>query len=319
MTIGEPLYIGIDVGGTNLRFALVEAAGVIVKRERQPTDIHLGKQSFLDRLREGIELMKKDAAEIGRPIGAVGAGVPGLIANDGYIHSSVNLVPLEGLNLRDVISEWMGIPAVIVNDANAIAYGEKEFGAGKPFRSILMLTIGTGVGSGLVLDDRLWTGADGVAGEYGHATVEPDGKPCACGNRGCLEQYASATAIAYYARKAIERGDESSLSRLAQDDLTAEAVANAARQGDRLAKKIYAEAGRYLGIAGATVANLLNIEAIILGGGVAASFPLLAEPMEREIASRAFPIPARRLKILKGVLGDDAGILGSAALARRVI
>jgi glucokinase len=312
----DSAYIGIDVGGTNLRFALVTPDGTILRRERQPTDIDHGRESFLVRLRTGIELLKDDAARLHKKLLAVGAGVPGLISNDGFVHASVNLSPIEGLNLRDLIAEWSGVPAVVVNDANAIAFGEKEFGSGAGFDSLLVLTIGTGVGSGLILNGRLWTGIDGIASEFGHATVEPKGKLCPCGNRGCLEQYASATAIAAAARVAVENGAETSLSLLALEDVTAETIAIAALEGDTLACSVYDDAGRYLGIAAALVANMLNIEAILLSGGVAASFSLLAEPMKLEILGRAFPIPAQRMQIIKGVLGDDAGLLGSAALAK---
>ena len=159
-----------------------------------------------------------------------------------------------------------------------------------------MLTIGTGVGAGLILDGRLWTGIDGAAGEFGHITVEPNGRPCGCGNRGCLEQYASATAIS------PERGG-------------AAAVALRARQGDAGAAALFEQAGRYLGIAAAGVLNLLNLEAIILGGGVAESFELLAAPMRREILARSFAIPAARVRVVKGELGDDAGVLGAAVTA----
>jgi glucokinase len=166
------------------------------------------------------------------------------------------------------------------------------------------LTIGTGVGSGLILDGRLWTGIDGAAGEFGHITVEPGGKACGCGNTGCLEQYASARAIAAPAGSPEAGGT-----------CGAAAVAARALKGDPVAAAVFQQAGRYLGIAAAGVLNLLNLEAIILGGGVAGSFELLAVPMRNEIAARAFAIPGARVRVLKGELGDDAGVLGAAAAA----
>ncbi|WP_243373554.1 ROK family protein [Geotalea sp. SG265] len=311
----ENVCIAIDIGGTNLRLCLVDGAGRVLFRERQPTDIDRGRDDFLGRLCSGIaRLKRKGAAEGGRVVG-IGVGVPGLISNEGLVYSSVNLRPLEGLNLRQQISETMELPSFIVNDANAWAWGEKCFGAGKGMASFLMLTLGTGVGSGLVLNDRLWTGIDGVAGEFGHATVEPAGRPCRCGNHGCLEQYASANAIVSATLEALHKGGDSCLSATSPMEITSAMIADAAAKGDALARSMFDEAGRYLGIAAAAAANMLNLEGIILGGGVAASFGLLVEAMRREVVARAFPIPARRLRIIRSELGDDAGILGAAAMA----
>lgn len=202
-----------------------------------------------------------------------------------------------------------------MNDANAAALAEKSSGAGRPFSSLLHITLGTGVGSGLILADSLWTGADGLAAEFGHVTVEPDGRRCQCGNRGCLEQYASATAIAEYARELIIGGNESVLSRTCTKSPQAADVAAAARHGDPLALECFSRAGRYLGIACAAAVNMLNLDAIILGGGVSGSFDLLEAAVRREMAVRAFHLPAARVKLLKGELGDDAGIMGAAAAA----
>ncbi|HEY6871603.1 MAG TPA: ROK family protein [Geobacteraceae bacterium] len=307
--------IGVDIGGTNLRFALVGAQGAIHLRERSQTEISLGRESFLERLVSGIGAVQKSAHPLGLEVHAVGMGIPGLIARSGVVLSSPNLKAIEGVNLKEAVAQATGLPVIAVNDANAAAYGEKSYGAGRVFDSFLLLTLGTGVGSGLILNGELWSGIDGVAAEYGHATVEPDGLPCHCGNRGCLEQYASASALAAAALRALDEGGAGALAGLPRSDITAETVAAAARRGDPLALALFEKAGRYLGIAGATVVNLLNPEAILLGGGVAASFDLLAEPIRREILDRAFTVPARRVRIVKGELGDDAGILGAAALA----
>jgi len=299
----ETVCLGVDVGGTNLRCAMVTASGEVIRRDRLPTDVDLGRESFLERLLLVLKDLKREGEALGKRVAAVGLGVPGLISNEGVVHSSVNLLPLEDLNITQEVSRRLGMPVLAINDANACAVGEKRFGAGRPYASILVLTLGTGVGSGLILNDMLWTGIDGVAGEFGHVTVEPLGDPCGCGNRGCLELYASATAIA---AQAAREGESMG---------TADLVARAARNGDPTAAAIFARAGRYLGIATASAVNLLNLEAIVLGGGVAESFDLLSGTLERELHSRAFTIPARRVRILKGELGDDAGVLGASALA----
>ena len=306
----ESVCIGVDVGGTNLRCALVTREGALFSRRSLPTDIASGRASFLARLLSVLDRLKQEAQDDGRQVLAAGLGVPGLITAEGVIGSSVNLLPLEGLNLAREVTAALGLPAVALNDANAGAIGEQRFGAGRGYRSLLMLTIGTGVGGGLILDGKLWTGADAAAGEFGHITVESQGRPCGCGNRGCLEQYASASAIAACAAEAGEvRGAQ------AADGLTAAVVAARALKGDQVAAAIFEQAGSFLGIAAAGVLNLLNLEAIILGGGVAQSFELLAVPMRREIAARAFALAAARVRILKGELGDDAGILGAAQAA----
>lgn len=311
--------MGIDVGGTNIRLALVGEDGSVLLRERRPTGIDQGRELFLERLISGIAELRKGRETLGVEVRAVGMGIPGLIAGSGLVLSSPNLRPIEGLNLKEIVAQATGLPVIAVNDANAAGYGEKSYGAGRGIDSLLHLTLGTGVGSGLILNGELWCGIDGVAAEYGHTTLEPDGLPCPCGNRGCLEQYASATALVKAAAKALDEGEESALATLPRVSLTAETIALAARQGDPLACALFERAGRYLGIAGAAIVNLLNLEAIILGGGVAESFDLLAAPMRREIRERAFAVPANRVRIVKGELGDDAGILGAAALARAIL
>ena len=315
----ELVCIGIDIGGTNIRFTLVDRNGAVLYRERQATHISRGRDFFLERLFSVITSLGTRALVTGQKVVAIGVGVPGLVSNDGFIYSSVNLQPLEGVNLKDMIISATGLPTVVINDANAGAWGEKCFGAGSPYKSFLMLTLGTGVGSGLVLNDTLWTGCDGVAGEYGHATVEPDGLPCLCGNHGCLEQYASAKALVSAAQDAVKRGEGGSLAELSAAELDAETIADAARHGNPLSLALFERAGRYLGIAAASAVNLLNLEAIILGGGVSESYDLLAEPIMREISGRAFAVPGQRVRLVKCSLGDDAGILGATAIAMKYI
>jgi glucokinase len=181
--------IGIDIGGTNLRSALVLSSGAILEQRRTASGIEQGRDSFCSRLLESIEDLRGSAAGRGITVLAVGAGVPGLIDRTGLIRSSVNMRPLEDLNLGAFLEKRTGLPAACGNDANTIALGEQRFGAGRGLASFLVVTIGTGLGSGLILDGRLWTGAGGFAAEFGHVTLHPEGPPCPCGNRGCLEQY----------------------------------------------------------------------------------------------------------------------------------
>ena len=305
----------MDIGGTNTRMAVVSGDGVVIARVQSPCRINEGLTVFLEAIKEEYEQISKTALESELEITAIGAGVPGLIDRTGVINDPVNLQPLDGFNLQQWLESLSCLPAVVMNDANAAAVAEKSYGVGRPFNSLLHITLGTGVGSGLILDGRLWTGVDGVAAEFGHVTVEPDGQLCQCGNRGCLEQYASAPAITGFATENIGRGVKSALALIQLQSLAAADVAAAAYSGDRLALECFSRAGRYLGIACASAVNMFNLEAIIMGGGVTESFDLLAPAVRSEIAARAFHLPAARVQLLKGELGDNAGIIGAAAAA----
>jgi glucokinase len=251
--------------------------------------------------------LKNSAAKSGNQVSGIGVGIPGLIARDGLIHSSVNMKPLDEFNLAACLSTRSGLPVVCGNDANVVALGEQRFGAGRGFSSCIVITIGTGLGSGLILGGQLWTGCGGFAAEFGHVTVDADGLLCPCGNRGCLEQYVSAGALVRYAYERL--GDAQ------PDSLTAEAVAGLARSGDAAALSAFDQLGSQLGIALASLANTLNIQAVIIGGGVGASFDLFQPALLRTVQQRCFPHIAQGLVITKALLGDDAGLLGGAALA----
>ena len=303
----DQLFIGIDIGGTNLRCGLVGNDGQVLERRRCGSRIEDGRISFCERLLSEIAALEDAAAVRGARVNAIGIGIPGLISRDGLIHSSVNMKPLEGFNLAAFVAEHCGLPVVSANDANVVALGEQRFGAGRGFSSSLVITIGTGLGSGLILDGRLWTGRGGFAAEFGHVTVDPEGILCPCGNRGCLEQYVSAGALVRYAH---ERS-----STAATDLPSAEKVAELAKRGDVNALSAFGQIGHWLGIALASLVNTLNIEAVVIGGGVGASFDLLQPELLYTIQQRCFPQIAEGLVMTKALLGDDAGLLGGAALA----
>ncbi len=293
-----PGYIGVDIGGTNLRGALARSAGEIVSRFRLKSAIANGADSFLDRLTEEIGRLMEDAAGVGLQVQGVGLGIPGLIGTDGTIHSSVNLRPLEGMNLSRLLSDRLQLPVVSANDANLIALGEVWAGAGQGMRSVVVVTIGTGLGSGLILDGRLWTGAGGFAAEFGHLTVEPEGLPCPCGNRGCLEQYVSAAALSRYG-----------------EGRRPEELALLAQAGDPVACAAFETIGYWLGTAVAGLLNVLNLEGVIVGGGVSGGFNLFAPALLRTVRQRTFPQVAEQVIVCPAALGDDAGLIGGALLA----
>lgn len=294
-------YIGIDIGGTNLRGALLLADGSIASRFRQKTDISSGVASFLDRLTSELVQVMGDAAAAGVQVKGIGLGVPGLIGRDGLIHSSVNLQPLEELNLAGLMMERLSVPVVAANDANLNALGESLAGAGRGLDSLVVITIGTGLGSGLLLDGRLWSGTGGFAAEFGHTTVVPDGLPCPCGNRGCLEQYVSAAALSRHG-----------------GGLTPEVLAVRAAQGEPQASAAFEMLGYWLGTALASLLNTLNLQGVVIGGGVAESFRLFEPSLRRTIEQRTFRQISQGVVIRQAMLGDDAGLVGAARYAAQV-
>lgn len=305
--------IGIDIGGTNLRLALVSGAGEVVARCRLSSLICEGRDAFCDRVLFGIAALRSEALDRNLRIAGIGVGVPGLVGSNGLIHSSVNMRPLDGFNLAAFLSEKTGLHVECANDANAIALGEKLFGAGVGKSSFIVITIGTGLGSGLVLDGKLWKGAGGFAAEFGHVTVEPDGAVCHCGNHGCLEQYVSAGALLRSTEGLLP--PELSCCR----PYAAEDVSCLARNGNVAARQAFDRMGRSLGIALASLSNLLNLEAVIVGGGVGGSLDIFEPALRSELSRRCFPEIYSGLDILKGKLGDDAGLLGAAALVSSCI
>lgn len=304
--------IGIDIGGTNLRLALIAADGSVIARRRLPSLIAEGRDAFCGRLLLGIEELRCEAESLNVDIAGIGVGIPGLVGSDGLIYSSVNMRPLDGFNLAVFLAGKTCLNVVSANDANAIAVGEQLYGAGRGLSSFMVVTIGTGLGSGLILEGRLWKGFGGFAAEFGHITVHPDGELCPCGNRGCLERYVSADALQRFMARAFPAEAERYRT------LTAEKLASMARDGDRAACDAFNQMGKWFGIALASLSNLLNLEAVIIGGGVGASLDLIELAIRDELDRRCFSEIAAPFKILKGELGDDAGLLGAAALAGKL-
>jgi glucokinase len=309
--------IGIDIGGTNLRGALVNKDGNILKRMKISSQADQGIDKLIDNLAGFI----KDISE-GEDVYHLGMGIPGIIdSKNGIITQAPNILNVEDYPLRAVLNKKLGsdVHIVIENDANCAAVGEWWMGASKDVNSMIMLTMGTGVGGGIVLDGRLWTGADGMAGEIGHMTIYPDGAKCNCGNYGCLESHASATAIRRMVHEGLEDKDLVTSLRESTKDVhiedIPEIVMAAASSGDGFSLGIWQEVGKALGIAIASLVNLLNIEMVVIGGGVSNAWDLFIDTTYEEAHRRAFRAPMKRAQIKRGLLGDDAGILGAAHLA----
>ena len=297
--------IGVDLGGTNLRTALLTPDGEVLDRHKEATEASEGHQRVIERLVRSIEQRRLHAKERGLDVTAVGVGAPGVIqVADGIVVKSPNFPDWNNLPLRRHLETALGLPVTIENDANAAALGEQWRGAGQGIGSMILLTLGTGVGGGIILHGRIWEGADGMAGEIGHMTILPDGRQCGCGNQGCLEMYASARGIVM-----------SYQDRRPETTRTADQVYQEARGGDQVAGEVMAEMGRFLGIGIASLINIFNPEMIVVGGGVKDAWPLFIGATRQEIRKRAFAYPAERTRIVPSALGDDAGMMGAAAAA----
>jgi glucokinase len=303
-----------DLGGTNLRAAIVEECGKLSFRVKHPTPHNTkNPEEILQALVKAARECEGSVLQAGGSIRAASVVVPGTIDIGGQaVVQAPNLPSLDGFGLTSALSEQLGWPVLIENDANAAAVGEMWLGAARGAKSVICVTLGTGVGGGIILDGKLWRGVDGSAGEVGHTTVDPfGGVRCKCGNIGCLEQFASATGIVRMAREEMPDHPDSILK---ADQLSAERIYEAGIQGDKLALKVLERMGMYLGTGLANLVNLLNPEMIVIGGGVANGWELFEKSMRAEVERRAFPVPAGRVKIVPARCGDDAGLLGATHL-----
>ncbi len=333
--------IGVDLGGTDIKAGLVSSVGDISCRVILPTDVEIGGPKVVAaRIAEAVRQVLVKAPENHRDTSEIwiGLGAPGLIiAETGVVHFSPNFPGWSDIPLVDYVNAELAKLSIpkdagkpnsqienyklilkgMDNDVNVMTLGEFRHGAGVGYESIVALTLGTGVGGGVVIDEKLYHGSQNTAGELGHTIVDPNGRYCGCGNQGCLEAYAGAKNIVERTHAKIEIGQQTILTEVTKDgeSLTPRQIAEAAQAGDRLAMEIFAETGRYIGIALTSIAHILNPQIAIIGGGIAeAGEKLLFEPIRAELAKRAMDIPAQ-MKIVKAHLGNDAGIVGAAMLA----
>ena len=317
-----PPVVAIDLGGTKIRSIVVDADGHILGEDRRETDAHEGQEPVLARL---VASAYEAIAVSGAPFSAllgVGVSAPGPVDFErGILYQPPNLPGWDAVPLATLLQARLGLPAFLENDANAAALGESRYGAGQGARHMIYLTISTGIGGGLVLDGRLYRGADGSAGELGHMTVDENGPPHACGQRGCLEVMASGTAIGRMAREAVGAGRSDVLATLAAsvEELSAVEVDKAADAGDPAALEILANASHYLGVGFANYLNIFNPEVIVIGGGVSHIGRQLLDPAIALAKQRAFRLPARTVEFRRAALEGRAEVLGVAALARESV
>ena len=306
--------IGIDLGGTKMLSGVLDRGSQIVWESRERSTGQAEEQ-LLELLVREVE----EAREARGGVEAIGMGIPATIDRErGIAVSAVNL-PIENLPLRDLVAERTGLPSFVDNDANVAALAENLYGAAKGARNVVMLTIGTGIGGGLILGGELYRGATGAGAELGHVSIEIDGPRCQgnCPSRGCIETFASGTALGREGRQAAEREPGSLLGRMRADgrEIDGRAVTEAALDGDRTAIGVFDLVGSRLGVALANFANIFEPEVIVIGGGVVVAGDLLLEPARTEMQARALP-PMDRTPVVAAKLGQDAGMIGAAAMAR---
>lgn len=313
--------VGVDIGGTNLVVGAMPADG-----SRQlgvhtlPTRAKLGAEAVVDRIVEMIETtmatVQRETGATRNDIAGVGIGCPGpLDRAKGVVIVTPNLGWTD-FPLRALISERVGLPATLDNDANCATLGEWWRGAARDGRHVVGITLGTGIGGGLILDGRLFHGASDVAGEIGHTTIEANGRRCGCGNYGCLEAYASGPAIALRAREALDGAEESLLREMCDGDLTkltAALVYQASAKGDTIASDVVKETARFLGIGVANILNVYNPDVVVLAGGVAKAGDSLFVPLRAEVRRRAFKPAVDACRIVAGTLEGSAGMVGAVA------
>jgi glucokinase len=332
------ISIGVDLGGTNLRIAAVDDQGALVEKVTLGTKVSRGRDHVIADMCDAIQRMS-DKYKNSAPLLGIGVGVPGIIdMQTGLVRESPNLPDWVDYPARAAIEQRLKTVVILENDANVAALGEKWLGAAKDFSDMAMLTLGTGVGGGLVQGGKIWRGVNGMGGEFGHTTVEPEGHPCGCGNRGCLEQYASATAVVRMAREAIANNGASALARTANSDpeFSAKSIYNLAIQGDEDALRIFRYVGRCLGIVLSALVNSLNLPIYVIGGGVSSAWEAFSPAIFEELGRRSFvyaatappnaltkhegasahvkPGPGHKTIITRALLGSDAGLYGAARL-----
>ncbi len=327
------ISIGIDMGGTNLRVAAFNATWERLTYANLPTRVSQGPEAVVSDMAAAIEQALSQCGPNPQLFG-VGIGAPGpLELPSGKFHRPPNLPGFDQFRLKDALEAKLQTPIVVDKDANAAALAEWKSGVGlqMPVDSMCMLTLGTGVGAGIILQRKIWHGMSGMGGEGGHVPVVEDGLPCGCGGRGCIEQYASATAIRRAAHEAATRGTAPGIAKLIarriqeQGDFTARDLAGLAREGDQPARALFAEAGKYLGMTLAVLVNVLNLPLYVIGGGVVSGWDLFAPTMFEELRRLSYiygltepeadqPFTAGKTYVVPAATGPDAGLLGAAML-----
>ena len=334
--------IGVDLGGTNLRIAAVSSEAQLLEKVTLGTKVTLGRDHVLNEMCDAIQRLSAKYRSDGAFLGA-GIGIPGIIDMEtGTLRKSANLPGWSDYPVREEIERRLGTRVFLENDANVAALGEKWLGAARDVPNMAILTLGTGIGGGIVLNGKIFHGMNGMSGEFGHVPIEPEGVPCGCGSHGCAEQYASASAVVRMAREAIASDKAPALAKAASSDpeFSAKSIYNLAIQGDEEARRIFRRFGKSLGMLLAVVVNTLNLDMYVIGGGVCSAWDAFAPAMFEELRERSLVYAAtapedplgraegreegasaqvvartrRKTIITRALLGSDAGLFGAARI-----
>lgn len=309
--------IGVDVGGTNVKIALVSDKGKIIYSNSIPTRAEMGYEYTVNSMKDAIRDLLKETKMKPADIEGIGFGFPGQIdCKKGVVRLAPNIPGWVNVPIASIMEKEFGIPTRVDNDVRTATLGELNYGAGVGCENLVCITVGTGIGSGLVVNGKLVRGANNAAGEIGHIKLTYQGGPlCGCGDRGCLEAYASGPSIVALAEEYIKGGKSTKYRELANPDITPYVVAVAAKEGDPVARQIFKIMGEYIGMGLTSVVNLLNPEKIIIGGGVAEAGEILFNPIKETIEKRAMTIQ-KEVEIVPAQLGNTAGVIGASLLIK---
>jgi glucokinase len=316
-------YIGIDLGGTNLRAAVADTdTGHIYHQRKCPTLASEGQEAVIQRIVGLIHELREANGSSNGTIKGIGIGVPGTPDIDTGVIQFLPNLPGKWLNvpLQSIVEDRVDLPVALINDVRAITLGEWTFGAGRGTDTLACLAIGTGIGGGVVINGQFHLGIGGTAGEFGHHVVEPDGLPCGCGGKGCLELYASGPAIAAMGVKEVMHGHTTKIGELVDHDLNridAGVIVQAALDGDPIAQGILQRAGKYLGIAVGNILGVISPQRVIFSGGVSSAGDLLLRPIVQTVNERVHVIPLQKVEFVMAQLGINGGLIGAALWARQ--
>lgn len=314
----EKYRIGVDIGGTNVKIALVDKKGEISFPKSVPTRAEMGYEYTVSNIIQSVKELIEEAKIDKNSLEGIGFGFPGQIdCDNGVVRILPNIPGWIDVPIAEIMQKEFNVPVKVDNDVRCAALAELNYGAGEGCKNLICITVGTGIGSGLIINGKLVRGASNAAGEIGHIKLAiHDGPICGCGDTGCFEAFASGPAIVAMAKEYINGGKSTKYREMAgsADDITPEIVAKAAKEGDVVAQRIFSIIGEYLGVGLSSVVNLLNPEKIVVGGGVADAGDILFNPLKKALKDRAMPIQGAAVEVVPAQLGNTAGIIGASLL-----
>lgn len=317
--MSSSVIVGVDLGGTSVKTAMVSWDKQVLAKDTRPTNAQGGPEAVMDAIESSVRDLLAQSDLRPEQVMAVGIGAPGPMDwRSGVVFSPPNLMGWKDVPLADIMHKRLGVPCYVENDANVACYGEFWLGAGQGTQNMALLTLGTGVGGGVVIFGMLLRGEDGTAAELGHLKVQRDGRPCGCGSRGCLEQYGSVTGMVRTAIEGLASGRKSVLTEQCggnPETITGKMISEAAHGGDEFSRWVIEETATWLGLGISSIINYQNPEKVVLCGGMIAAGDMLLNPIRRVARENAFEVPATRCQIVLAGLGADSGVLGAAGCA----